>query len=409
MGAQPTMKILLLTTATLLSTVTAGLPCCLAQEPPKDLIHPLERILNIRTAAFSSDGLLLAAGAGEMDESGQVTVWDVPTLQVRFVHKVDKGVPALAFSRDNKTLAVCTFTQSCHLLDTATGKVQGKLAGHGKAARGVAFAPDGQTLAVSSYDGSVRLWDYRAGKLLRTLPGHTDWVYCVAYSPDGTMLASSSADNSVRLWDPSTGKLLLNWKDYGSIVRSVAFDPKGQWLATACWDGTLKIRDPHSHKVLAVFADGGGADWVAVHPSGQTLAACRMTSTVDVLAVDLREASGGQQRRILALMAQWEDDRLQVREQASQDLHKLGWMAEPLLAKAQKDSPSAEVRMRARQLRKALRAPTPVARLKGHHHEVLGGAYSADGRLLATTGKDGRVLVWDTATYQLQAALTWPL
>jgi WD40 repeat protein len=379
-----------------------------AQDPSKDLIKPFDRIINIRTVAFSDDGLLLAAGAGETEEVGQVTVWDVKTLQVRFVHKVDKGVPSLAFSHDSKTLAVGSFTEHCILLDTDKGKVQGMLPGHGKAARGVAFAPDGQTLAVSSYDGSVRFWDYRAGKLLKTVPGHTDWVYCVAYSPDGNLLASSSADRSVRILDPSTGKLLRTWANYGSILRCVAFHPKGRWLATASWDGTLKIRDPHSDKVWMNLAEGGGVDWVAVHPSGKMLAVGRMSGTVQVFPVDLREATAEELKRVEQLITLLDDDRLEVRDQASQDLQKFGWIAEPLLARAQKDSPSAEVRMRARQVRKTLRAPPPVAVLRGHRHEVLWGAYSPDGRLLATAGKDGVVLVWDAVAYKLQATLTWP-
>jgi WD40 repeat protein len=379
-----------------------------SQEPSKDLIKPWDRLVNIRSVAFTSDGRFLAAGAGETQEPGQVTVWDVKTLKVHFIFKIDKGVPAVAFSRDNKTLAVASFTEKCFLLDVDTGKVQGTLAGHGKVARSVAFAPDEQTLAVSSYDGSIRLWDYRAGKLLQTMPGHTDWVYCVSYSPDGKILASSSADQSVRLWDASTGKLLRTWKDYRSILRSVAFDPKGQWLATACWDGTLKLRDPHSNKVWASFSDIGGVDWVAVHPSGKALAMCRMRSTVQILDIDLREATLAEKKRIQELIAQWDDDRLGVRDKASQQLEKLGLLAEPFLSKAQKDSPSAEVRIRARLLRKLLRSPEPAVQLQGHRHGVLWGAYSQDGQLFATSGKDGHVLLWDVATYKLKATLIWP-
>jgi WD40 repeat protein len=379
-----------------------------SQEPSKDLVKPWHRLVNIRSVAFTSDGRFLAAGAGETEEPGQVTVWDVKTLKVHFVFKTDKGVPALAFSRDNKTLAVASFTEHCYLLDVETGKVQGTLAGHGKAARGVAFAPDEKTLAVSSYDGSIRLWDYRAGKLLQTMPGHTDWVYCVSYSPDGKILASSSADQSVRLWDANSGKLLRTWKDYRSILRSMAFDPKGQWLATACWDGNLKLRDPHSDKVWANFSEGAGVDWVAIHPSGKSLAVCRMRSTVQILDVNLREATAAEKERIQVLIAQWDDDSLEVRDKASKQLEKLGLLAEPFLSKAQKESPSAEVRLRARLLRKSLRSPEPAAQLQGHRHEVLWGAYSQDGQFLATSGKDGVVLLWDVATYKLKATLIWP-
>jgi WD40 repeat protein len=378
-----------------------------AQDGPRDLVPPPGPIVNIRTIAFSPNGKLLAAGSGEVEEPGRVVVWDVKTLQQRFTFNVDKGVPFVAFSRDGKTLAVASFTENCFLLDAETGKVSGTLPGHDKAARGVTFAPDGQTLAVSCYDGTIRLYDYRTGKLLRKWKAHDDWVYCVAYSPDGAVLASSSADNTVRLWEASSGKPLRRWNNSG-ILRCVAFAPDGGWLATCCWDGTLKLRDPGSDRVLQGFARGGGVDWAAIHPSGKALAVGRMGNVVLVYAIDVREVGRVARQHIQALMALWDDDRIEVRDKASRDLVALGSVAEPFLFTAQKESPLAEVRIRARQARAALRDPAPLAKLEGHRGEVLWGGYSPDGSLLATGGKDGVVLVWETETYRLKATLKWP-
>jgi len=402
----------------LLTSIAMAMALCLAlfpraalcQEPSKDLVEPplLGRTLNLRTVAFSPDGRFLAAGAGETEEIGEVAIWDAKTLQVRLYHTVGKGVPSVAFSCDSKTLAVGSFTEHCYLLDVDTGKVQATLSGHGAAARGVAFAPDGSTLAVGSYDGTIRLWDYRAGKLLNTLKGHTNWVYCVTYSPDGKILASSSSDNSVRLWDPANGKLLRAWDDYGSILRCVAFDPSGQWLATPSWDGTLKLRDHRENKVLANHF-GGGADWVAIQPSGKNMAVGHTGGkTVAIFPLDFHEATAEEQKRIGELIALWDDDRIEVRDKASQVLQELGRIAEPLLAKAVKDSASAEMRMRARLARTAIRSPKPAAQLKGHRGDVLCGAYSPDGQIIATGATDARVLLWDATTYNIKATLSWP-
>jgi WD40 repeat protein len=305
--------------------------------------------------------------------------------------------------------AVASFTENCWLLDPQSGKVQRKLPGHGDAARAVAFAPDGKTLAVGCYDHDIHLWDHAEGKLVQKLSAHTGIVYCVAFSPDGKTLASSCEDNSVRLWDVQSGKTLRHWDDYDSVVRCVAFAPKGSWLATASWDGTLKIRDPDKDRVLLSLVGDGSPDWVAIHPSGKNLAVGWLHGKVHVYDLDVRDASAEERQQIQKLIALWEDDRLSVRDQASRELIRLGVIAEPLLRQAAKESPSAEVRIRAREARKSIQASKPAAVLNTHRGSVLWGAYSPDGDLLATVGQDGFVVLWDTKKYQVKAKLQWPL
>jgi len=388
-------------------TVTLSFSAALAQDQSKDLSKPWERVLNIRSVAFSPDGLLLAGGMGEPKEIGEVAVWDAKTHKVRWTHKMENGVPTVAFSPDNKILAVGSYAEDCLLLDAGTGRVLRTLSGHGEAARGVAFSPDGKTLAVASFDQTVRLWDHAAGKLLHTLKAHTNWVYGVAYSPDGKTLASCSSDRTVRMWDAASGKLLRTWDDYGSIIRCVAFDPKGQWLVTPCWDGTVKVRDYQSNKVLANFSVSSD-DWVAIPPGGNVLALGGNAKTVQILPLDLRPANAVEQKRIGELMSLWENDSFDVREKASQDVQKMGPIAEPFLTKAIKESSSPEVRIRARDALKVVRMPQPVAHLKGHHDEVLSGVFSPDGQIFVTGGRDGLVVLWNAVTWKMTATLQWP-
>src|SRR5436309_11254518 len=110
----------------------------------------------------------------------------------------------------------------------------------------------------------------------------------------------------------------------------LAFDPKGQWLATPCWDGTLRLRDPHSNKVLALFAHNTADGWDAVHPSGKMLASGSLRSTAAIFATDFREATPQEREHIQKLIARWEDDSYEVREEASEEIRKIGWIAEPL-------------------------------------------------------------------------------
>jgi WD40 repeat protein len=188
----------------------------------------------------------------------------------------------------------------------------------------------------------------------------------------------------------------------------VAFDPKGQWLAAVENGSSVTMRDLQDYKKNCAFYGRIFAfRFLAVHPSGKTFATCGGNG-VRIFPIDLAQATAAEEKRIGELMALWSDDRMDIRDKASQELAKLGGMTKPLLRRALKESPAAEVRIRAREVLKGLASPKPLAELRGHHEDVLSCAFSPDGQILATGGRDGLVLLWDMSTYQCKTTLTWP-
>ncbi|HLC03613.1 MAG TPA: WD40 repeat domain-containing protein [Anaerolineales bacterium] len=111
--------------------------------------------------------------------------------------------------------------------------------GQGEALRSLAFSPDGTALASAggnSEDFAIRLWDVGSGLHLQTLQGHTSIVWGVAFSPDGQMLASASSDGTGKIWDWRAGAVIESL-DFPNEVVSVAFSPDGQTLAVGGVDG----------------------------------------------------------------------------------------------------------------------------------------------------------------------------
>ncbi|MFC0844134.1 helix-turn-helix domain-containing protein [Streptomyces noboritoensis] len=164
-------------------------------------------------------------------------LWDVSDPR-RPVHMTTvPGFYAAAFTPDGHALVTTDVDHTARLVDLR----ELPLVGHGNVVPSVALNPRGHILATAGWDNTVRLWDVsdpRVRRPLATLTGHTNFVRSVAFSPDGRTLASASDDNTVRLWDvvdPRAPRTVKTLEPHASEVAAVAFSPDGRWLATGAY------------------------------------------------------------------------------------------------------------------------------------------------------------------------------
>jgi len=168
----------------------------------------LERIWVARRAVtFSPDGTILVT-AGHPDGRGsgnEFQVWDFPSLTVRSNFARFPGrVCSAAFAPDGKHLLTGTAEGGLLVWNVAEGRIVESLKEHASWITTIAVAGDGRTFATASTDRTLVLWDAATRKALVRLRGHLAQIWSTALSPDGRMLASSALDGTTRLWDATT-------------------------------------------------------------------------------------------------------------------------------------------------------------------------------------------------------------
>jgi len=164
--------------------------------------------------------------------------------QRRVLDRFDKGKVAIAYSPDGEHI-VTAGAGDAHVW-TATGLLEGTLAGIPLRTNVVAFDRNSARIVTAGDDGIARVWS-RDGRWHVELRGHTGAIRDAVFDQQGTRVATASEDGTVRVWDVSSplAPLFVLAIDQAPVV-SVRFSPDDNWLATASEDGTACIVSPHA-------------------------------------------------------------------------------------------------------------------------------------------------------------------
>lgn len=192
-----------------------------------------------------------------------------------------KGVSSIAFSPDDKILAISDgLSKIIKLIEVGTGR-ELKILNDISEVSSVAFSPDGKILASSGkYDQTLKLWDIETGKILKTLKNFGLGNSIFAFSPNGKMLAAlDNIGRTIKLWDIETGLEIKTPQGIISTDSSIAFSPDGKFLASSgswkinIWDvgsgELIKSIEVNNDRNMSVFLSVFSIDF---SPNGKTLA-----------------------------------------------------------------------------------------------------------------------------------------
>ncbi|RMF03058.1 MAG: hypothetical protein D6768_06770 [Chloroflexi bacterium] len=149
---------------------------------------------------FSPGGTFLAAPVG----GNQINIWEVDGGALR--HTLDGNVTAMAFSPDEKMLAVAggnyrTKTWTVTNWDVATGQKLQNLPVHGDAVSRLAFSPNSQLLASSADDNIVRVWKVPGGQEKTHLTRYNSHPPLeIAFAGNDRMIVAGVQPEEVGVW-----------------------------------------------------------------------------------------------------------------------------------------------------------------------------------------------------------------
>ena len=180
-----------------------------------------------------------------------------PSKLIRTNHtnnKIQRGVEAIVFSHDSKTIASSHDDNIVRLWDTTNRAQRYSLKGHNEIISTLAFSPDNKILASGSDDNDILLWNVKTGHHLATLSGHNNSVKTLTFSPtDNGLLASGSTDGTVRFWNTNTGKVRSIFATGHTVdIQAVAFNKNDTILCSALLNGTVQIWNLKTGKELPV-------------------------------------------------------------------------------------------------------------------------------------------------------------
>lgn len=227
------------------------------------------------------------------------TVWEVE----------DHRVWHAAWSPDGSYLAACGSNRACVLfrVDPKTGetrKVASLQDSHSRTVRCCEFAPerkDGRVfLATASFDATCVIWERKGGEYgpdaaeeeeweaVATLDGHENEVKSVAWSHDGSFLATCGRDKTCWVWEmDETGE---EWRCVSVLtghegdVKQVRFHPSRYMFASCSYDDTIRLweysEDEGDFLAVAVLKGHENTVWGCSFVNEDMLVSCSQDVTL---------------------------------------------------------------------------------------------------------------------------------
>jgi WD40 repeat protein len=303
-----------------------------------------------------------------------------------------KDVWRVVFHPDGKSIASCGDDAQIIMWNLKTGLESGRDNIHDQVVhdldfngRGSVLAAVGQTPWGPGFCGILRVRDLLSGEVIDIESKSPRTFECVAFHPQRGLVAAGGADRALRVWDLGQARMVpkedhkfareffeFTPRALPGEILAVAFHPQKPMIAVGCRGGFVRLFEIKQGQLVPARAtiDGGGSD---------------------ILCMQFRPAT-------FTLLAGGEDGSIRYwNTNTGALIRKLDAEAGPVNDLAFDPAGALLSSAHANKVVKLWDAESAkkLDELSGHEASVLGVDISADGRQLASCGRDFAVIVWD--------------
>lgn len=290
----------------------------------------------------------------------------------------NRGVSTLAFSLDQRVLAVGTATGYTQTFDLMQRRELATVF-HPTAICDLAFASDGASLLVATLSGDVTRW-WRAPALPRMLSGHQGSTRFVALDATGQRAVTGGQDKRLCVWDAGQGTLLSSLDNAGEVITTGALSPDGRRAVTGSFGSGVVFWDLVSlQRLTKRYGHGKRIQSLAMTQDGQSVASGSEDQTVRVWDFATQKTKLTIPHGAPVHFVTFSPDGTKL---LTSTIDPRGWQF------------ASRLRLWDTSTGKLL------SELQGHQVAVNAGVFSPDGSQLTTCGADGHLCRWNVSTSQ---------
>ncbi|QQS28466.1 MAG: CHAT domain-containing protein [Sphingobacteriales bacterium] len=225
----------------------------------------------VNNAVFSPDGSKILTASAD----NSAIVWFLSSGDTS-VYRCPARVNYATFSPDGAQILVALSNDTAILYNT-NHSIAAIFAGHLNEVSAAVFSPDQQKILTASWDNTAKIWDTH-GNLLQTIPAHEDYLTWATFSPSGDYILTTSVDKTAKLWKGN--QLLHTFTGHTSSVNYAAFSPDEQLLVTTSDDQTARLWNIKGEILQIMSGHNGFVEGADFSANGQTIATVARDYTI---------------------------------------------------------------------------------------------------------------------------------